>query len=415
MPTSADGAIITPPGWGADWYAWQASGGSERRDLIAFGDSTWFGSGPEPPYSVMQRLRDRAVESGLPDGGKGIVGNFDGGTGYDPPEVNEFVASTFTGNATIHDNLVGGYWYDDATGGAGHTLDLQFRATGARLWYGQGGDSFGAGFTYSVDGGDPVAVDNEGSGLTFAYISGLAPDTVHTLQVVNTGGGIIRVALAPVNESGLVVNKHATSGATFGQWFHNASPTPAVGPWDTPMDGNRYQTAMGLVGSTVEGSDDYAGMTIDTSTPLGGRVVPILAMVQLGFNDLSYATGDVDLPSWTAFVQKFAAACRAAGCDGIVCSGQLAFKDNWDTLGIPRFEILRDEAAAQGLGFVDTLFPVAGLSLEYTGGASNPHLEKVQYVAQADYLWDNLLSGENTPPPMPTPSAGTGAGILMVA
>lgn len=408
MPTSADGAIITPAGWGADWYAWQATGGAERRDLIAFGDSTWYGAGPDPSYSVMQRLRDRAVESGLPDGGKGIVGAY--GTEYDPPEVNAFVGSTFTGNATIHDNLVGAYWYDDATGGAGHTLDLQFRATGTRIWYGRGGGSFGAGFTYSLDGGAPVAVDNSGSGLTFAYISGLTL-AVHTLRIVNTGGGNMRVAIAPVNATGLVINKHATSGATFGQFFHNASPSPAVGPWDTPMDGNRYQTAMGLAGATVQGPD-YAGMTVDTTTPVGGRVVPILAMTQLGFNDLSYASGDVDLPAWTAYVRKFAAACRAASCDGIVCSGQMAYKDVWLTAGIPRYEILRDEAAAQGLAFVDTFFPVGGLSLDYAGSASNPHLQKAEYVAQADYLWDNLLKLGAGPI---SPTAGTGAALLMVA
>lgn len=382
--TSQGGAVVVPGGALDRWWAWRATGGATRREVVVFGDSTTFGSGGL--YSWLQRLRDRAVSYGLPDGGKGIFAGSEDQIVYDSPEVNGFVSLTFSGSPDSFDNLTGNYYYDAGT--VGHVLNLQFRGTAARLWYRTGG-TFGQ-FTYSVDGGSVVTV-NAVSGTTddrFVYLSGLTAGVTHTLQIVNTSGAMCRVALAPLNSAGLAIQKHAVSGSTFQNFFYGGI-TPSA-PYTQAHNAFRYQTALGLVGTTVDGAGNYRGAAVDTAYASGERVKPVLAATHLGFNDLTNTVSG-DTQSWNEYVKRFAGACYDASCDGIVISGQLPYNANWPTYGAARFQALKDEAAAQGLAFVDIFYPIGGASLAYAGGTSNPHLTRTQYQAQADFLWDSLL------------------------
>lgn len=380
--TSPDGAIVVPGGALDRWFEYRQTLGAVRGDVIAFGDSTTWGSGGG--YSWMQRLRDRAVSYGFADGGKGIVAGSESEISYDAPEVNAFVSSTFAGSTDTFDNLTGNYWFDDSHVGA--ALNGQFRSTALRLWYSA---RFDAGeFTYSIDGGAPVTVNALGAGTTvkFVYVSGLTANTTHTIQVVNSSGAKLHIAIAPVNETGFATQKHAVSGSTFKNFFYGAI-TPAD-PYTQAHVGMRYQTALGLTATSVAGPD-YTGAPVDETYDEDERVNPVLAMSHLGFNDLT--SGPYEVGAWEEYVKRFAGACYDADCDGIVISGQLPYNDSWVASGEDRFLALKDTALEEELAFVDLFYPVDGPSLDYSDGPTNPHLTKPQYQAQADYLWDNLL------------------------
>jgi len=148
-----------------------------------------------------------------------------------------------------------------------------------------------------------------------------------------------------------------------------------------------------VAGAGLSASDliDPANYTRwDTAVPSPHAINPVLATLNLGFNDLTSAPADT-VARCTLGVQRFAAICKAAGCDGIVMSGQHPYNASWPTHGAAVYAALRDTALANGLAFFDMLYPVAGAALSYSGGTKNPHLSKVEYQAQADYLWDVLL------------------------
>lgn len=397
-PVYAQG-VFAPAGWGADWRAYRDGGAAtERREVPILGDSTTFGAGGN--YSYVQRVRDRSIAAGHTDGGKGIFGRDESGITYDAPEVNGFVSSTFTGSPSAHDSLVGQYYYSSA---AGQTLTLRARSAGFRIWYVDRPDA--GSFTYAVDGGAPVVVEcstrTGGDPLDrFVYVSGLSADTAHTVVITNRGGRgtpvagsypAVYIALAPVNGVGIVYQKQATSGATIQGFFHE--------PPDTDYTGNhlatRYQAPLGLAPTSGAGSptsaDGYvAGNAVDTGYPVEARVRPILAMFNLGFNDLS-TQASTDYSKFTEGIRKFAAACRTTGCDGIVSTGNMPVNANWPTYGAGVYSAMKNQAATEGLAFVDMWEPFGG-ALAYTGGTADPHLTKAKYVQQGDYLWDGLLS-----------------------
>lgn len=406
--TSPDGAVVVPAGALDKWFAYRQTLGAVRGDVVGIGDSTMFGSGGN--YSFLQRLRDKATGAttggpsgfGMIDGGKGMfAGGESLGIAYDAPEIVGFVSSSFVGAPDFYDNTDGQYWYDNGAV-ANRQLVLQFRQSCARLWYSARGNA--GDFTYSVDGGAAVTVKAYQATVgavevpisKYVYISGLAPNTTHTITITNlatstTSGGpatgaACYVALAPMNATGVVFQKYATSGDTIVNRFYGGL-TPTT-PFTRSQYGMRYQTAFGLTPIPV--GPTYTGAPVDTSQPAAGAINPVLALSNLGFNDLTGAVSG-DEGFWTEYVKRFAGACSDAGCPGVVLSGQLPYNANWPTFGATRFNALKAQALASGLAWVDLFYPVGGPSLAYSGGTANPHLGKSQYQAQADYLWDNLL------------------------
>lgn len=386
--TALSGAIVMPPGSLDSWWRFSKERSqTERGEVIVFGDSTTAGSGPVPTYSWLQRMRDRAVADGYDDGGKGITATtYEGGMGYDSPEVNAEVSSTFTGFPDSV-GVASHAWYDDGSG-ANHTLNLQFRGSCLRLGY-HARNTVGT-FTYSLDGAAAVSVDafqSSSNEARFVYFSGLNPATVHTLQIINTAAPAhVYVNITPMYDTGVVFQKWARSGHTFGNIFYERQP---AAPFTQSFDGQWYQQPMGLVSTNV-GAPTFGGAPVDTTPAAAARVKPVLAITHLGFNDLT-SQNALGLDYWTYYVRRFAAACRDANVSGLVLSGQLPYNSEWPTYGPDRFNILKNEAYAQGLAFADLFYPIGGPSLSYAGGVSNPHLTKTQYQTQADWLWDNLL------------------------
>lgn len=383
---AADGAIVVPDGSLDRWFAYRDTLGAARREVVVFGDSTTWGSGGL--YSWLQRLRDRAVTYGMDDGGKGIFGAAENQITYDSPEVNGYVSSTATGATDNFDNLDGSFFFDDGSP-SNAELVLQFRSSAARLWYVRR-SSVGE-FTYQVNDEDPVVVDAYKTGTgdyTFVYLSGYDPTQTHTLTITGTGVAGFRVALAPVNDTGIAIQKHARSGGTiFGTFFNQQG----VSPWTGSVHAAKYLSALGLEQDSP--SSPYTGVALDTRYSESARIKPVLAMTMLGFNDLTNAS-TYEVAMWDEYVKKFAAACSDADCDGIVLSGQLPYNAQWPTYGQERFEALRDGAVEHRLGFVDMFYPVAGHALDYAGGTTNPHLSRSQYEDQADFLWDNVLGAD---------------------
>jgi hypothetical protein len=164
-----------------------------------------------------------------------------------------------------------------------------------------------------------------------------------------------------------------------------------AGPDRVPGAGPPW-AALGLVplhpGPTS--ADNYAtGNTVDTTYATVARVNPILAMVNLGFNDLTNQT-DTNYSIYLEGIRKFAAACRAAGIDGIVTAGNMPVNAKWPTYGASIYNAMKAQVATEGLAWVDMWQPFGG-TLAYTGGTANPHVQKSQYIQQGDFLWDNLL------------------------
>lgn len=495
---SSSGGIIIVPHRALDrWFTYRKSDttATTRKELVAIGDSTTFGSEATGiGYSWLQRLIDR-LAARVTVAGKGMVGAGESFFTYDAPQINALVSTTFAGTSDQFDLLGGQFWFDDGTT-AGHTLTLQFKETGTRLWYTARGNA--GEFTYAVDGGAPTIVSAYQPGGTFPRfidVSGLA-DTTHTVVVTNRGG---RTALPPTGLSlgvdtagtgtlasgtyyyvathifgggetvaspvasittpgtrGIGINipvagqdsariyrstsasgpfefitatPTATGGTTVTYYDNGIASTPASNPptvgttnlntsskgcWIalSPMNATgvavqKYATSGGTMstfltsaaasiwaafGLTYNGGDKAlaSSYAVDTSYAAGSRIKPVLAILHLGFNDLTNQVS-TDYSLWTNGVNYFAAMCRAAGCDGLVLSGQLPYNAKWPTYGAAVFAALRDTAVSNGLAFADFFYPVAGPSLSYAGGSSNPHLPKVQYQAQADWLWDNLL------------------------
>lgn len=378
--------VIVPDGALDRWFDYMTRTSTEHGDVIVFGDSTtWGAEGSGANYSWLTRLRTRMVGAGLTDGGKGIFGGFDddANISYDAPEVTGIVSSEWAYGSTDHDNIGGVYFYNDgATPGA--QLVLRFRTEAFRLWLRRSWLN-STGITYSVDGGDPVTVENvqiEGGGVWFEYVNGFTKDETHTLTITNLGGPA-SVALAPVNETGVTLHKHALNGATINGFFMQGSSSA---PWTQQHNPYRMTSAFGLTQGNAT-PPNYPEISVDTDYT-SGRINPVLAIAALGFNDLSNSQ---TAEFFEQYVRRFAAACRIAECDGVVTSGQLPYNAKWPTHGPDAFAALRDTAVSLGMCFADSFIPVAGPSLSYVGGTANPHLPKSEYVAQADWLWDNLL------------------------
>lgn len=397
--TSPEGDVIAPAGWGrTSWWPYTTgASASTRRALVVYGDSTSFGSGPGFPgnYSWTQRLRKRAVQAGYADGGKGIFAGLEQELTYDSPEVNGIPgAVTYGQPGDGFDTLVGA-WLRSVTQGEVHTS--QFREDNLRLWYTKRADAAEVITVLIKVGSTEVAAftitDAKVNGTpqpVFRWVPNL-PAGLKTMTVTNTSGGQVRMAIDGVNNTGLQVQKQAMSGLTFGGVFYGQLSGGA--DYQAPHDGFRFQAPLGLLPNVTIAGPTYAGMTVDTRYPQAARVNPCLALTALGFNDLTNNNTDGTTTAyWTEYVRRFAAACRAAGVDGIVATTQLPYNANWYTHGVDRFNALRAEAAAQGLAFVDMFYPVGGPSLAYMGGTSNPHLNRAQYEAQADRLWDAFLA-----------------------
>lgn len=391
--------VVVPPGWGNAWRTYRDSDtAATRREFVFYGDSTTYGS--EGNYSYVTRVRERAIRYGCADGGKGIFGGGEGfgNITYDniAGEVNGQVSNVgWDAVSDQYDTLIGQYYYSTTPGSV---ITLRFRTTAARLWY-VDRPSDGS-ITYSVDGGAAVSLDvtNRTSGGPldkFLYLSGYSANTTKVVTITNVGsrGGDTskvgaRVALAPVNDVGVVFQKQATSGGTIAAFFHGGV-TPVTGG----SNSSRYQAPLGLVPLATGGpssADGYAtGNTVDTSYPAAARVKPILAMMNLAFNDLTNVTSP-DYTLFTEGIRKFAAACRAAGVEGIVTAGNSPVNAKWPTYGVDMYNAMKAQAASENLAWVDMWQPFGG-ALAYTGGTANPHLAKSQYMQQGDFLWDSLL------------------------
>lgn len=391
-----DGSIVVPAGWGSTWWNYTAAqSASTRKAFVVYGDSTSFGSGTGPGAnrSWTQYFRNRAIGDGYTDGGKGLFAGLEQELTYDPPEINGVPGEVTMGNPGDGFDTLVGAWFRSIT--AGQVQVTQFREDNLRLWYTKRYD--GGEFTYSIstvaDGvvasGTINTLEPGDAKPRFLWVPEL-PAGTKTLTVTNTGGGHLRFAVDGVNDTGLQVQKQAMSGMEFlGMFYGQIMP---AAPYTAAHDGFRFQAPLGLVPNvSIQGGNNYAGMSVDTSYPTAARINPCLALTALGFNDLTSHAGQA-LTYWTEYVRRFAAACRAAGVAGIVATTQMPYNTNWYTHGPDRFNALKAEALAQGLAFIDMFYAIGGPSLDYAGGENNPHLPPSQYEAQADMLWDEFLS-----------------------
>jgi hypothetical protein len=424
-----------PAGWGTNWRAARNSAGTTRTEVPIFGDSTTWGS--QALYSWVQRLRDRSVAAGYADGGKGVFGVGEDSITYDTPEINGLVSNGWTWVQDAADtDVLGGGGYSSNT--SGEALTVQGRVVGSggefRLWYVN--RDVGT-FTVAIDGGAATTVtttSSSGSPPAFYRVTGLAAGN-HTAVITNTTTGSHQiVAPAFMNGSGVVYHKYAVSGQVMLHYFDPLGRMSSNGL-------RRDQHPQALLGLTV----GNGGTSLSWQQPLSstaGRPSCSLAILHLGFNDMtgmptnwdpnrtynspdgviyggvhykaqasnsnsvppsnatnwavtdSGGSGGNDLDNYCEAIHLFCRMAQAAGADPLVISGEFLMNANAYTLGGRMSRAVRETALACGAAWCDFMMPALGKPNAITGLAStnNPHLNKPGYVAQADFLWNNVLS-----------------------
>lgn len=425
--------FAAPAGWGANWRAARAAAATTRTEVAIFGDSTTWGS--QANYSWVQRLRDLSVAAGYADGGKGVFGQGEGTLVYDSPEVNGISGAngwTWVQDAAITD-LIAGEGISSVT--SGEAVTVQGRVVGSngelRIWYVL---RAAGSFTVTIDGGaaNTVTTTSGSQAPAMARFTGLAAGT-HTAVITNQASTNQIIAPAFMNATGIVYNKYARVGQTMYHYFdplgrHNGSR------------GGRDMYAQSLLGLQT-GSAGTNSAWQKALSVTAGRPAVSLGVLDLGFNDFgssptpwskdiaygingysqyagvtykaiaastnvappadaakwSVVESSTDIDAVQEGIHLFCRLVQAAGGDPVVISGELAMQGTSEaayTYGGRMAAAIRSTALACGAAWCDFMFPALGRPNLITGQAStnNPHLNKVGYVAQADFLWNNVLS-----------------------
>lgn len=231
-------------------------------------------------------------------------------------------------------------------------------------------------------------------GVAQMYFDAGATAGVETAPTVDTTEGVNSAAskvfsLFPcfMRSTGIVYNKFAVGGIAMSQVWNAATGTASVA--------DAWQNALGLTSGNAEDTHPTAPRTR-------------LAIFHYGYNDMSLMAGTLNLPSITVAVNLFIDAARAAGADPLVCVGDLQVHPNWDDYGQDIVDELMAVCAAESVAFVDLMTPLYPVEDMLTNGylavPGDPHLTKLAYQLQAQYLWEEVLTTDATfPLPPDTP------------
>lgn len=363
--------VYLPAGSLDRWRAARRTTSSALIEVLCFGDSTTYGQtsgagGVVHPWP--SKLRALLQAAGHPDGGLGLSGADAApyfGTDVAPIKAQQGFARA------VYDSwdLLDGATPETVT--AGDWIDFQGYGTAFRLWFTNLG-SIVASLTYSVDGGTPVAVDRTAAGtadVRDAYVGGLA-EGLHTVRVTNVSGDA-RVLVDWLRTSGLVVHRSGVPGIQ-----------------------SNYAARDGRLGASVGLAGNYADTgAAEGAHPHARRVR--LAIWALGINDQQ--GGDTTAATYTANLNRFITAARAAGADPLIVV------PHYEAAGNPQYAPTFKTAAwnaatTQGVALVD--FGVDGalgpssqwVSKGYIATMGDPHLTPLGYDTQAAYLAPVLLN-----------------------
>jgi lysophospholipase L1-like esterase len=279
--------IHVPPGWGAKWRAARdaaATGGKAR--VVCVGDSVTHGFFASNLFTTSWTGRVRnSLQGQYGDGGLGYFGSMTSRiAGHDEAICAAWEAAgclvtntgTWTGDTS---SVMGPGIYSVDSTVTGSSLTFPARGSTVKVYTITGGTGR-SGYTYSIDGGTPVAVADGGGGgaanIQVTTIAGLSTGS-HTVTIAHNGTSGQKLSVCGVgseNDSGVVVSNVARSGARSGGYaVPAASSLNAV--WN------------------------------------GGSAYPAdLVIYSLGLNDAAAnTTGD----AWAANVAKYLQAVRGSG------------------------------------------------------------------------------------------------------
>lgn len=265
----SDTGIYVPAGWGKFWRPKRDNASSANAVIAAVGSSTTQGlyCGNLLTDSFVSKLRTQ-LQTDHGDGGSGFfsttrsVTYFSAGT-----VVNAWNA--IPGNmVTLSGTWSGGNYYGPGgfymyTGDAGGYAQFsKVRGTTIKIYTMSGGGR--ANYTYSIDGGTAVAVNDSGTpSIQVTTINGLTWGD-HTVKITQNSAAGTNLALCGVtgtDSTGIIVNNFGLSGATTATFAPSTNesyqPTTWNGGPDYPCD---------LLIYALGANDANTGVAIDTYT-----------------------------------------------------------------------------------------------------------------------------------------------------
>ena len=361
-----------PPGALSNLTAALANNATDQRVEIAYlGDSTGYGSGPDvgaggPPA----KLRSLLLAAGLTDGGIGsayahlnthpITSTYtDGGKVYVWPPNSHYVSATTGQTFTV----------------TGSGTSIRFVGWNLRFQ------------SYSIDGGAVTPFTSTVDGLDYALVSGLSAGShTVTVSVTTTPAGGASVMVEFLNATGIVVHNDSVSGGTTTNYtaYIETKNSGALG-------NNGLQYALGKV---------IAGATTDWRAPAAPRPPARntkAAILALGLNDMPAAATDAEADAAGAtFATKltenaglFIRMCRFSGVDPIIVVPHFESDSRGWRFAARGRSALVSVAEAHGAAWCsyDDAMRMTGQAQ-----ADDPHRPQSVYDAEAQFLFDNVLS-----------------------
>lgn len=396
----ASKAVVKPGVWIPDgaldrWKAARNASSSARAEVVAFGDSTTYGqtatgnaNTSANNYSWVQKLRALSIAAGYTDGGLGIRGF------YDPAALSAEALAHISANSgfVASTNAQGLLTYgisSGAAGSVGNSVTVQGKGSVARVFYTQFGTGGGV-VSWSADGGAATGSLDGRSGVAnyrIQYVDiPLSGSGTHTITFTVTTSGQIDFTVDWLNTAGIVWHKQGIPGKQVTQIWPNLNQVPFMA------------ASFGLgIGENINGT---GALSVPYGMTKTGPRSPSLAIFHMGINDQqgisSQATALNFVQTVEAGIGVFAQMCKQAQCDGLVCIPHLVYATNYLAYGGNVRRAISQTAVAYGLAVADLELPVTPVSnaATYGGAAAGnaPHLNQAGYDAQAQFLWDNVLS-----------------------
>lgn len=229
-----------------------------------------------------------------------------------------------------------------------------------------------------------TTVTDDGS---YAPNTGVNPPASATIR--NTANKDVQVAPVFLRATGISVSNWGVSGSTYGSFF---------GTSNASLGNYQAQLGMGVTPgvASAPAAVPYGWASPEASHPTYARCR--LAISALGINNqqgaADQAAADAACSSVKNSIAIFVKMARAAGADPLIVIPHLSIASNSHLYQGQIQEAIQSAASSWGVPWVDfneAIGPVATL-IARGSPAVAVHATKWCYDAEADYLWDNVLS-----------------------
>ncbi|MFF3416821.1 GDSL-type esterase/lipase family protein [Streptomyces sp. NPDC002698] len=340
-----------PAGWGANWRAKRdaAAAGNGLASVTAVGTSITqgFHASDALNKSYMGLIKN-GLQAQFGDGGSGFFS-----TVRSPEFIGAGVAvtawgaipgtlTTTTGTWTVGGSSFGPGSLYLSTGTTGNSITFTVRGTNIRIYTLT--SSAGTPWTYSIDGGAPVAGDGSGAASTTVRVTSVtAGPGEHTVKLTSgsSTNNLYVCGVTGENASGVVVNNMGRSAA-HASHFSSTTPESGTANWsggpDYPADLVIYDLAVNDANDAISG-DSWAaylrnylqsvkdGTSLSGSYKATGQTDVLIALQHVGKHDATH----IKYQDYAARARGIAASYGAAVVD-LWAIGRNSW-NYWDTFG----------------------------------------------------------------------------------